>query len=140
MKKNILLVLVIAVATLCSSCSKTVAVTQLRDLASEVELNGATYSLNDWKEAAQKYGKIEKKISKHRNDYSSAELKEIGELRGKMISSMATGISTQAKGHVGEISSTLSTIFDQIRKKGNDVGDWKDLWKPFVDQLKSENE
>ena len=138
--KKVLLVLAIRVVIFSSCATKNAAVTQLRDLTTDVEMNGAAYSLNDWKEAAVKYGKIEKKISKHRMDYSSAELQEIGELRGRMISGMATGISKQAKGHVGEITSTLSTIFDEVQKKSGAFEDWKDIWKPFIDRIQQKEE
>lgn len=141
MKKHLFIMLAVGVALMCSSCvSQTAAIDQLRALTTDVQVNGANYTINDWKDVAKKYGKVEKRISKHRADYTAAQLQEIGTLRGQMLSGMATGIATQAKGHVGEITSTLSTIFEQMEHKSGAVESWKDLLKPFVEKLKEQEQ
>lgn len=141
MKQQFFTIVAAGLIAVCSSCvSSTSAVSQLRSLATDVQQNSAAYSLAEWQHVAKKYGKVEKHISKHRADYSAEQLKEIGTLRGQIISGLATGMASQAKGHIDEFGTTLSTILDQISGKGRTADDWRKILKPFVEQLESVKE
>lgn len=104
---------------LLSSCAtKQNAVNQLRAFQQEIEVNGAMYDLNEWKKAATKYAKINKKIYKHYNEYSAQELEEVGRINGQCVASFAKGtaqnIAGKAQGAVGIIKGIVDGVKEGI--------------------------
>lgn len=91
-----------------ASCqTKQSAISDLRSLSQEMTLYGDNYSINDWKEAGQRYYEINKRIRKHTGDYTNAEMQEIGELNGKCVRSFTEGAVTKVQGAVATLKSFI---------------------------------
>lgn len=105
----------IAVMMLLASCAtKQSAVNDLRAFQQEIDTNGMTYSLNDWKKAAQDYAKINKRIYKHYDEYTPQELEEVGKLNGQCAASFAKGtaqnLGNKAQGAVSLIKGLIDGV------------------------------
>ena len=77
-KATILLVLaviiiggIVIVSTVCSEKSK--AINQLEALAKEVQKNGSTYGISEWKDVYRQYQSINDVIDKHYGEYSQKQ-------------------------------------------------------------------
>lgn len=89
-----------------TSCqTKQSAISDLRQLSQEMQMYGNNYSINDWKEAGQRYYDINKRIKKHTGDYTNDEVQEISELNGKCVRSFTEGAVTKVQGAVGALKS-----------------------------------
>lgn len=116
--KKILLTSCLACLLLASCATKESAVNQLRSFRQEIEVNGMTYGLKDWKKAANDYSKINKRIFKHYNEYSPAELEEVARLNAECVSSFAKGtvtnISQKAQGVAGAIKGIIEGFSESL--------------------------
>lgn len=66
------------IVVLNTSCSeKTQAISDLEELAEDVQENGNTYGISEWKDVFQQYQEITKIIDKHRGDYSQKQRNRI---------------------------------------------------------------
>lgn len=83
--KNFLIICMLSIAVLSmTSCStRRAAVSDLESLVMDVEENGKSYSMDDWKMVIYRYSKIEERLQKH--DYTKEEHKEIGNLKGRLL-------------------------------------------------------
>lgn len=97
----------LALLLLASCQTKQSAIADLRSLTQELQINGSNYSINEWKDAGQRYYTINKRITKHTGDYSTEEVKEISELNGTCLRSFKEGAITTVKGAVGAVQSFL---------------------------------
>lgn len=95
-------------AVLVASCAtKESTINQLEDLSIELRDNSRYYDTKDWKNAAEKFVKIRKKISKHEFDYTPEEKAKIGQLEGDCARYMARGAK--------------EGVFDKIHNIGNEI-------------------
>lgn len=81
---------------LLSSCSTShTALNDLRHLSNRIEVEGATYNVEEWKQTAEEYYKIDKKIANYAADgkYTNAESQEIGRLQSKCVKGFAKGVA-----------------------------------------------
>ncbi len=106
---------VLAVA-LQSCATKKRALNELRDLSSEIENKNTSYDLTDWKEVAERFIKINKKIKENKGKYSADERSEIEELRGKCIGLFVTNVISDAKGKVTGTLQGVEGLLKGIRK------------------------
>jgi hypothetical protein len=102
-----------------TSCStKQHAIQQLEDFSYELRDHSATYTPEEWKDAAEKFVKIRKNISKHEMDYTPEEKAKIGKLEGKcagyMGKGLKEGIFDKIKGFGEEIKGILKGIVNAI--------------------------
>lgn len=105
MKKFFILGVVILALTSCQT--KQSAISDLRSLSQELQINSENYSINEWKDAGERYYKINKRITKHAGDYNDAEMREISELNGKCAKSFTEGAVTKVQGAVSAVKSFL---------------------------------
>lgn len=104
--KKILFICAI-VLSLCSCQTKQSAINDLRNLNREMQVYGNSYSLNDWKDAGERYYKINKRIKGHLSDYSDADIKEISELNGSCLRSFTEGAVTKVQGAASALKSLV---------------------------------
>lgn len=84
MKKYFIPCLLLAGVLMLGSCNtRRAAVSDLESLVVDVEENGKSYSMDDWKMVIYRYSKIEERLQKH--DYTKEEHKEIGNLKGRFL-------------------------------------------------------
>lgn len=109
MKRRISLPLLTALflvtLTLASCATKGSALSDLRELSSDIEQKGSTYSLNDWKKVKNRYQSIDHRIS--RQEWTDEEREEIGTLKGRCLKYFAKGV---VKNMVGKVSGAASEI------------------------------
>lgn len=110
MKKKLLAVALSAVVAtgLLSSCAtKERAINRLEKFSYELRDHSQYYTVDEWKEAAEKFVDIRKDISKHEMDYTAEQKKKIGVLEGKCAGYMAKGAK--------------EGLFDKIKGVGNEI-------------------
>ena len=109
MKKTIILLSMAALLAIgLSSCAtKQRAISQLENFSEELRKNSASYSVNEWKKAGEKFIKIRENISKHELDYTPEEKEKIGKLEGKCAGYMAKGMK--------------EGVFDKLKAFGNEL-------------------
>ena len=99
---------------MCSCATKQGAVNDLRSFQQEIEVNGAMYSIKDWKKAAKSYARINKKIYKHYSDYTPQELEEVGRLNGQCAAAFAKGtaqnVTQKAQGAINLIKGLVDGV------------------------------
>ena len=96
-------------SSLLTSCSsKQTAVTRLEKFSYELRDNARYYTLNDWKEAADKFSKLRKDINKY--DYTEAEREHIGEIEGKCAGYVVEGVKGKVQGYGSEINGILQGL------------------------------
>lgn len=109
-----LLTVAMAALLMCSCATKQSAVNDLRSFQQEIDVNGAMYSIQDWKKAAKDYAKINKKIYKHYSEYTPQELEEVGRLNGQCAASFAKGtaqnVTSKAQGAIGIIKGLVEGV------------------------------
>lgn len=117
MKKTLLLTLLLAIAgifTLSSCATKASAIDDLRQLSEQVRDNGAYYTVKDWKRTAQRYNKIADRLSKY--DYTTAEMAEIGRLKGQCAGYFATGVIDNVGGKVINAASLIKGFIEGVKE------------------------
>ena len=117
MKKSILAIgAVILLLTSCSSSQS--ALNDLRSLSNRIDREGPSYNVNDWRNTAQDYYKIDKRIANYtaNGKYSRAEEQEIGNLQSKCVKGFAKGAGQNVAGKVSSAVSVIKGIVDGFRK------------------------
>lgn len=119
--KNLCVFVFAACLTMLSltSCStKQHAINQLENFTYELRDHSAQYTPGEWKDAAEKFVKIRKNISKHEFEYTSEEKARIGKLEGQcagyMGKGMKEGVFDKIKGIGQEINGILKGILNAI--------------------------
>lgn len=108
--KKIIPVCIVAVLLFTSCQTKQSAISDLRALSQELRINGDNYSLADWKDAGERYYKINKRITKHSGEYSNAEVNEIAELNGECVSSFKDGAITKVMGAASAVKAFIEGL------------------------------
>lgn len=111
MKKNILMI-ALAAFVMCSCQTKKSAINDLHSLNQELQINSFNYTIKDWKDAGERYVKINKRITKHAGNYTNAEVKDITETNGQIVRSFTEGAVTKVAGAV----SALKSFVDGFKK------------------------
>ena len=120
MMKKYITILVMALVLGFSSCStKGSAISDLRNLRNDIVDNGYRYEIDDWRDAANRYKKIDEKLKKHANDYTYEESREIGKLKGECVAGFANGV----KQNVGDKANNLRGFIEGL------VGGFGDMFK-----------
>lgn len=105
----------VSATLLMSSCTTSQsALNDLRSFQQEIDINGSTYTISDWKDAAQKYAKLNKKIYKHYNEYTPQELEEVGRINGQCAASFARGTATNVAGKAQGALGIIRGIIDGV--------------------------
>ncbi len=116
MKTKVILAMFCA-SLLFSSCStKTSAINDLRSLQERIEKKGETYTVEDWKEAKEKFEKINAQIEKNKDKYTAEEFEEIGRLEGLCLSSFAKSVIGNVKNKVTNAASAIKGLIDGIKE------------------------
>lgn len=97
---------------LCSCATKQGAVRQLESFSKELRDHSVDYSINDWEKAADKFGKIRQRISKH--EYTPSERREIGKLEGQCVRYVVKGAKEGLTNGLFGIGSELRGILDEL--------------------------
>ncbi len=119
-KKLLFAILLAVVATaLMSSCAtKEHAINRLEKFSYELRDHSAYYTVDEWKDAAEKFVDIRKDIKKHEFEYTAEQKKKIGVLEGKCAGYMAKGakegIFDKIKGIGNEINGILQGILNAV--------------------------
>lgn len=105
MKKLLFVAALLLALTSCQT--KRTAINDLRTLSNEMQVYGDNYSLNEWKDAGQRYYNINKRIKNHMADYSDEEVQEISKLNGQCLKSFTQGAIDKVKGAGAAIKSLI---------------------------------
>ena len=98
-----------------ASCStKQQAISQLEDFSYELRDHSASYGVDEWQEAGERFVKIRKKIAKHELDYTSAEKAHIGKLEGQCARYMVQGAKQGLLDRILGVGSELMGIIQSI--------------------------
>lgn len=98
-----------------ASCStKQQAISQLEDFSYELRDHSASYGVDEWQEAGERFVKIRKKIAKHELDYTSAEKAHIGKLEGQCAKYMVQGAKQGLLDRILGVGSELMGIIQSI--------------------------
>ncbi len=103
-----LLICVIGAMMLCSCNTRQAALNNLRNFNTELQYEADYYDLGDWKKAAKRYVKINKKLLKH--SYDQEEMAEIGRLQGQCANSFKNAISNKIEGAASFLEGLLNGI------------------------------
>ena len=121
MKKMFAAIAVMAILTtgLLSSCAtKEHAINRLEKVSYELRDHSAYYTMDEWKQAAEKFVDIRKDIKKHEFEYTAEQKKKIGVLEGKCAGYMAKGAKEgffdKLKGIGNEINGILQGILNAV--------------------------
>lgn len=105
--------LAVSVCLSFSSCStKQQAINQLEDLSIDLRDHSHNYSIEEWKDAAQRYVKIKKKINE--KDYSAEQRERIGELEGNCLKYIIRGLKQRVKNFGSELNGLLNSVMEGI--------------------------
>ena len=97
-----------------ASCStKTTAISDLRSLSEDIQRNGSTYTVEEWKEVKAKYDKIDSRMGKY--EYTAEEYREIGELKGKCVAYFAKGVATNVANKLGNVANQLKGVVEGVK-------------------------
>jgi len=116
MKVKVFLALICVVSALSSCSTKTSAIKDLSSLQQEIEVNGQSYTINDWKKAKDKYEKINESIIKHKDEYTAEEYEEIGVLQGKCIASFAKSVTGSLMNKITNAASAVKGILEGLKE------------------------
>lgn len=99
-----------------ASCqsSKQAAVADLRSLTTEIEQNASSYNFKQWVAEQRKFQKIDARLQQY--DYTEAENREIGELKGRCLGYFARGVLGKASNKIVDAANQLQGIVDGIQK------------------------
>ena len=111
--KKYLVIIAMALALCLSGCAtKGSAISDLRNLRNDIVDYGYRYDVDDWRNAATRYQKIDEKLKKYANDYTYDESREIGRLKGECVAGFAKGVSQNAGDKVGNLRGFIEGIVD----------------------------
>ena len=113
MKKVFLTCLLAAALTSCHT-GKEAALNDLRQLTEQIEQNAADYDLDDWRRVQKKYERIDHRLSNH--DYSAAQSREIGQLKGRSLGAIAKGLLSRAGNRFIDAVNQIQSIVDGIQR------------------------
>lgn len=106
---------VMAMVVMMQSCAtKEKALSQLRELSSEIQYNGVDYTVNDWQNVAEKYWKLNKKVAKYK--LTAEESREVGELNGKCLGYFVSGVGANVLGRVGNAAKGISGLLEGLKE------------------------
>lgn len=105
--KKIIIAAIVFCAMFASCSTQQSAIRDLRSFTTELQMNSETYTLKDWKNAGERYVKINKRIAKHTADYTEEEVQEISELNGKCTRSFTEGAVNKINGAANAIGSFI---------------------------------
>ncbi|MCR5312369.1 MAG: hypothetical protein K6E54_01735 [Bacteroidaceae bacterium] len=114
MKVKVLFTILVAGLCLASCSTKSSAVSDLRSLSNDIQENGSTYTVEEWKAVKNKFEKVSEKINKY--EYTAEEYEEIGELKGKCVAYFAKGV-------VNNVTNKITNVANQIKGVVNGVKD-----------------
>lgn len=117
MTKKTILAAFAALVLMCSCSTSQSALNDLRAVSTDVNMNGANYTTRDWKYAAYKYYKADKKIAKYaaKGKYTNDEMQEIGQLQGTCVSGFAKGMGQQVTDKVTNAASLIKGLVDGVK-------------------------
>lgn len=110
--------LMLCIAMLCSCAAKTSAISDLRSFAKEIDKNGATYTVTEWKAAAVEYEKIDNRLKKY--DYTTEQQEEIARLKGQCVGSFARNVATNASNKVQGAAAAVKGFIEGIKEAFKD--------------------
>ncbi|MBQ6769014.1 MAG: hypothetical protein IJP46_10200 [Prevotella sp.] len=115
MKVRYLLTAASFVGLMLVSCStKQHAISQLENFSYELRDHSASYGIDEWQQAGEKFVEIRKKIAKHEQDYTSAEKARIGELEGQCARYMVQGAKQGLLDRILGVGTELMGIIKSI--------------------------
>ena len=121
MKKMYAAIALMAILTtglFCSCATKEHAINRLEKFSYELRDHSASYSLDEWKDAAEKFMDIRNDIKKHEFEYTPEQKKKIGVLEGKCAGYMAKGAKEgffdKLEGFGNEIKGFLQGILNAV--------------------------
>ena len=115
MKKILLLAFMALTLASCSSTKET-ALNDLRSFNTELQLNANDYTVRNWYFAKNKYVKINKKILKHKSEYTADESKEIGNLNGQIMGTFGNVVAGKASTLVTNAGSALQGLMEGLKE------------------------
>jgi len=99
-------------AMMLSSCNtRQAAINNLRNFNTELQVEADYYDLHDWKKAAKRYAKINKRLLKH--SYDQEEMAEIGRLQGQCANSFKNAVSNKIEGAASFLEGLLNGIISE---------------------------
>lgn len=116
MKTKVLIALCCVGLSFTSCSTKTSAINDLRSLQERIEKKGENYTVEDWKEAKEKFEKINAQIEKNKDKYTAEEYEEIGRLEGLCLSSFAKSVIGNVKNKVTNAASAIKGLIDGIKE------------------------
>lgn len=105
--KKCFMIFATAILMMTSCQTKQTALSDLRRVSQEMELSGQTYTLNDWKNAGNKYYEANRKVAKYAGKYTDEEIQEISRLNGRCVRSFTEGAITKVEGATKLVKSFL---------------------------------
>ncbi len=120
--KKLYLALLCAMALSLTSCrsSKESAMNDLRSFTTEINQDGPSYSMNDWRKAAESYQKINKNLRKY--NYSNEEMAEIGGLQGECAAAFTNALGNKVTGIASFLKGMYNSFKDSVDLNFN-IGD-----------------
>lgn len=109
---NTLVVLAVSLVMFSSCTTKQGAINDLRRFSYELRDHSASYDVNDWDKALNKFVKLRDEINKH--DYTADEHRTIGQLEGECASYMVKGAKDGIINRVGTYTNELQGILEGI--------------------------
>lgn len=99
--------------TLTTSCyTKTGCINQMERLSNDLRDNSAYYNLQDWENAARKFGDIRERMTHYR--YTPEQRRRIGELEGQCARYMVKGIKDGAINGIMGVGNEIRGILDAL--------------------------
>ena len=97
-------------------------ISNLADLAEEVQVNGSNYSGENWRAVANELDAIESELEQYKGEYTDEELKEIGRLKGILLAQytkysvklIKNGVENAMKEAEGLIDGFLNSFSNEI--------------------------
>lgn len=115
LKSYIITIAAFATIMLASSCSTSNSALQdLRAINYRIQTEGSTYGVKEWKNTAEDYYAVDKKIAKYAADgkYNSAEMQEIGSLQSQCIKGFKQGVKENIAGKIGDAFQFIKGVID----------------------------
>ena len=111
-------IFILLASVLLASCSTSnSALSDLRSLSEQINAEGSTYGLSEWKSAAVKYYNVDRKIADYtaKGAYSDEQLEEIGQLQGSCLTAMGKGAVQKTKDTVKSAASFIKGVIEGIK-------------------------